>query len=304
MNCIEINNLTKAYVSKVAVQNVSLAIPEATVFGLLGPNGAGKTTLIRMINRITVPDSGTITFKGHPLHEEDQKRIGYMPEERGLYKKMAVQDQLDYLLQLKGMTGKDARQASNYWLDRLELGAWKKKKTEELSKGMQQKVQFITTIAHNPEMLILDEPFSGLDPLNAQTIEEIITELKHKGCTILFSTHRMEQVEEFCDRIALINNAQIVLEDNVKTARRRYRKNIYQIETDNDLSQITFPGFVSVLEMQPNKAKLQLNADHNAKELISFLNDKVEILRFELYLPGLREIFIEVVEKSNNGHTA
>jgi ABC-2 type transport system ATP-binding protein len=303
MNCIELQHVTKAYATKVAAQNVSLAIPEASVFGLLGPNGAGKTTLIRMINRITLPDSGNILFKGKPLQEEHQAFIGYMPEERGLYKKMMVQEQVDYLLQLKGMSAKDARKASDYWLDRLELGAWKKRKTEELSKGMQQKAQFATTVAHNPTLLILDEPFSGLDPINAQLIEEIITELKQKGTTVLFSTHRMEQVEEFCDRIALINNAQIVLEDNVRAARRKYRKNIYIVESDNDLSAVALPPAVTVLEAQPHKVKLQLGTGMSSKDLIAFLNDKVELSRFELYLPGLREIFIEVVESSNQTQT-
>lgn len=299
MNCIEIQNVTKAYATKVAAKNVTLAIPEASVYGLLGPNGAGKTTLIRMLNRITMPDSGSILFKGKPLQEEHQSHIGYMPEERGLYKKMMVQEQVNYLLQLKGMSAKDARKASDYWLDRLELGAWKKRKTEELSKGMQQKAQFATTVAHNPTLLILDEPFSGLDPINAQLIEEIITELRQKGTTVLFSTHRMEQVEEFCDRIALINNAEIVLEDNVRAARRKYRKNIYIVETDNDLTAVSLPAGVTVLETQPHKLKLQLGTGMSSKDLIAYLNERVELSRFELYLPGLREIFIEVVESSN-----
>ena len=304
VNCIELHNVTKAYSTKVAVQDVTLNVPAGTVFGLLGPNGAGKTSLIRMITHITMPDSGRILFNGEPLTEAHQARMGYMPEERGLYKKMPVYEQLLYLMQLRGMKTKAADEAIDKWLTRFELNSWRKRKTDELSKGMQQKIQFIATVAHNPPLLILDEPFSGLDPINAQLLEQVMLELKAQGTTVIFSTHRMEQVEEFCDRIALINNARIVLEDDVKAARHRYRKSIYTLESEHDFSTIAIPEMATVLERTPHRVKVQLPDGLKPAPLIAYLNERIELSRFELYLPSLRDIFIEVVEKSNSPATS
>ena len=230
MNIIEIENVTKRYANHVALRDVTLHIPQQSVFGLLGPNGAGKTSLIRIITQITAPDAGRILFNGQALNEGHIAHMGYLPEERGLYKKMEVGEQALYLAQLKGLSRADAMRKLKYWFEKFEIQTWWKKKVEELSKGMAQKVQFITTILHDPTFLILDEPFTGFDPINAELIKNELLELKEKGVTIVLSTHRMESVEELCSHIALINNAEVILEGAVKDIRKLYKSNSYEIQ--------------------------------------------------------------------------
>lgn len=296
---LEISHVVKRYETKVAVHDISLSIPRGEIFGLLGPNGAGKTSLIRMLNRITFPDSGSIRFDGQPLAEQHQRRIGYMPEERGLYKKMKVAEHLVYILQLKGMARKPASEVADKWLNRFDLIEWKDRKVEELSKGMQQKVQFIQTIAHEPGLLILDEPFSGLDPLNAQTMEDTIVELAKGGTTVLFSTHRMEQVEEFCQRIALIHQGKVVLDGHLDAIRQRYRKNVYQLVAEAPFGTLNLPAGVTLENHTGASATLKLSDGNSPRDLIAALNTQLDIRRFELQLPSLRDIFIQTVGAEN-----
>lgn len=304
MYCLEIQQVSKSYATKVAVDNVTLNIPQGTVFGLLGPNGAGKTSLIRMITHITMPDSGSIRLMGETLEERHQSRIGYMPEERGLYKKMTVLEQIVYLLELKAMPHAAARQAAVEWLARFELQDWADRKVDQLSKGMQQKVQFILTVAHKPPLLILDEPFSGLDPLNAQLIEGVIRELAAQGSTILFSTHRMEQVETFCERIALINNGRLVLEGGVRELRRKHRKHEFIIESEEDMSQLQLPAGVVVQgQAQPHYLKVKLPDGMQPRQFLAHVNERIVLTRYEEYLPDLREIFIDTVTQNNEANT-
>jgi ABC-2 type transport system ATP-binding protein len=293
---LNIQGVTKKYATKVAVNALSLKIPPGVIFGLLGPNGAGKTSLIRMITGITAPDEGVVEIEGRAFKESDQQWIGYMPEERGLYKKMKIAEQLQYLLQLKGMTGKAALEATEYWLERLEIASWKNRKVEELSKGMQQKIQFIATIAHKPKLIILDEPFSGLDPLNSKLVEDIIHELKEDGATILFSTHRMEQVEQLCDEIALVDKGIVVLEGNVKDIRRRYRKSIYNIVLEEEAALPPLKG-VTLLSQKGDSYQIQLDSNLDARSFIQELNQTCHIQKVELHLPSLSDIFIEVVSQ-------
>lgn len=290
---LDIQNVTKAYASKVAVNDVSLTIPSGSIFGLLGPNGAGKTTLIRMINRITMPDSGKILFMGQPLAEEHQAKIGYLPEERGLYKKMKVAEQIEYLLRLKNQDKKTARELTRKWVERFELENWTNAKVQELSKGMQQKVQFIATIAHAPPVLILDEPFSGLDPVNTQLIEDVIFELRGQGVCVIFSTHRMEQVEQLCDRIAMVSNGKIVMEDTVKDARRKHRTQKYYFEFEEALGDLTLPAGVEELKRDEYSVTLELNGAP-VKDVFAAFDAQGHILKFEEIIPSLRDIFIEI----------
>ena len=233
MAIIECKNICKSFGEKVALNDVSVDIPEGQIFGLLGPNGAGKTTLIRIINRITIPNSGVVLFNGSPIRQSDVEKIGYMPEERGLYRKMKVGEQAMYLAQLKGMSAFDARRELKRWFERFQIQSWWDKKVEELSKGMAQKVQFITTVVHKPSLMILDEPFSGFDPVNADIIRKEILRLKEEGATIILSTHNMESVEELCDNIALINKSKVVVSDSVDSIRRQYgNNNVELVYTD------------------------------------------------------------------------
>ena len=228
-NLLEIQNVVKKYGDFTALNDVSLSVPKGSVFGLLGPNGAGKTSLIRIINQITLPDSGTILLDGKPLEPNDVEHIGYLPEERGLYKSMKVGEQALYLAQLKGLSKNEAKKRLKYWFDKFDIGAWWDKKIEELSKGMAQKVQFIVTVLHQPKLLIFDEPFSGFDPINAQLIAKEILQLRDEGATIIFSTHRMESVEEMCDYIALLDNSNKIVDGKLDDIKRQYRSNTYQI---------------------------------------------------------------------------
>lgn len=296
---LDIREVVKKYATKTAVNHISLKIPAGVIFGLLGPNGAGKTSLIRMITGITAPDAGEIYFGGKLFTEADQQRIGYMPEERGLYKNMKVGEQLIYLLRLKGMQNRDAHAACDYWLERMEIAAWKPRKVSELSKGMQQKIQFIATIAHKPELLILDEPFSGLDPLNSRLVEDVIHELKKQGSTILFSTHRMEQVEQLCDEIALVDQGRIVLEGNVGAIRKAYRKEIYNITAMGITDALLEHTDIKILSRNQEHVQVELKNDFSPKAFIHLLNENTEIQKFELHLPSLSDIFIQVVSQKN-----
>ncbi|MDX1906294.1 MAG: ATP-binding cassette domain-containing protein [Bacteroidia bacterium] len=293
---LRLDTISKAYDQHQAVDRVSLSIPRGSIYGLLGPNGAGKTSIIRMITGITAPDTGQIWFDGEPLRREHTHLTGYMPEERGLYKKMKIREQAIYLLVLKGMREQDAARAADRWLDRLGLGEWKNRNTTDLSKGMQQKVQFIITVAHEPRLLILDEPFSGLDPVNARLIEDEIRALQRQGTTILFSTHRLEQVEEFCDHIALINQGKVMLENDIVTVRKQFQKNEYFLEYEGDAAALDQLAGYTIEHTKPGAALITPPEGQDGKALLRLLIESpLGIQRFEQHLPRLNDIFIELV---------
>lgn len=299
MNFIEVKDVVKDYDKHRALDHVSMEVPEGSIYGLLGPNGAGKTSLIRIINQITKPDSGEILLNGRPLRPEDVRNMGYLPEERGLYKKMKVADQIMYLAQLKGMSRKDVETEMNVWLERFELTEWRNKKVEALSKGMAQKVQFITTVIHRPKLLIFDEPFSGFDPVNAEILKREILRLRDNGSTILFSTHNMGSVEEVCEKISLINHSRVVLQGDVNSVRHRFRKHIYAVNVREEVV-LPEPGMFT---LEPEVVKrpgdtstfIRLNAGVNVKDVIACLNDKYELTGFHEILPSMHEVFIEAV---------
>ena len=279
---LQINNVSKTFGKKTALDNVSLDVPEGEIFGLLGPNGAGKTTLIRIINRITIPSGGEVLFNGRPITQRDVEKIGYMPEERGLYRKMKVGDQAMYLAQLKGMTAYDARQQLKKWFVRFGIEGWWDKKVEELSKGMAQKLQFITTVVHRPALMILDEPFSGFDPLNAEIIRKEIRRLKDEGATIILSTHNMESVEELCDNIALINKSRLVITGGVDEIRREYgNNNVEIVYSDADGCHT---------EILPKETD-------GTRTLKSFIDRGVEINSYRELMPRMNDIFISLVKE-------
>jgi len=281
MAIIECKNVCKNFGEKVALDHVSLEIPEGQIFGLLGPNGAGKTTLIRIINRITIPNSGEVLFNGRPITQDDVARIGYMPEERGLYRKMKVGDQAMYLAQLKGMSAADARAALKDWFVRFGIQSWWDKKVEELSKGMAQKLQFITTVVHRPSLMILDEPFSGFDPVNAEVIRQEILRLKNEGATIILSTHNMESVEELCDNIALINKSRLVITGGVEQIRRDYGNNNVELVWTDANGRHT--------EVLPRETD-------GTSTLRSYLEkDGVQINSYRELMPRMNDIFIKLV---------
>lgn len=305
MSILSIRNVTKNYATHKALDEVSIEVPEGSVFGLLGPNGAGKTSLIRIINQITGPDSGEIYFMGNKLLPEHVASIGYLPEERGLYKKMEVGEQALYLAQLKGMSRSEAITRLRYWFEKFEMKSWWKKKIEELSKGMQQKVQFIVTILHEPNLLILDEPFTGFDPINANIIKDELLNLREKGSTIILSTHRMESVEELCTHIALINQSKKVLDGAVKDIRKQFRTNLYEIEykgTSIGFANALWAGF-ELVENKPseeNHYAVVKNLNHTSpNDLLKLLLNEVEILSFKERIPSMNDIFIESVKNSN-----
>jgi ABC-2 type transport system ATP-binding protein len=293
MNQLSLAHIEKKYGSYEASADVSFDIPKGAIFGLLGPNGAGKTTLIRMITRIIFPDSGTILFSGEHLKEEHTNRIGYMPEERGLYKTMKVYEHLIYLARLKDLSASEAATRVNYWIDRFEIGSWKQKKIEELSKGMAQKVQFIATVIHDPELLILDEPFSGLDPINAKLIEDEIYNLKQKGKTIIFSTHRMEQVEEICDEIVLVNKGHKILSGGVAELKQQFKENRYSIRYDGILAN-GFNSQFDVISTHDGEAIVQAKSSTN-EILKYFIDHDITVRSYNEILPSLNEIFIKAV---------
>ena len=292
---LEVHQLKKYYASQKAVDDISLNIREGSIFGLLGPNGAGKSSLLRMITGITMPDSGSILLNGEPFDLQKHSRlIGYMPEERGLYKKMKIGEQTLYLAQLKGLSKTDALQKIKYWFDKLDMQSWKNRKVEDLSKGMSQKLQFVITVLHEPKLLILDEPFSGLDPVNSAIIkDEIYTLAQKKGTTIIFSTHRMEQVEEICEEIALVNKGRIILNGAVTEIRERYKQNVYELETDAELQG--FDQFI--LNRNKSKYTLQFSSDIEANSLLAYcVKNNYKIKKFSEVLPSLNDIFIHLVE--------
>lgn len=299
---LEANHIVKQYANHRALNDVSIQVPRGKVFGLLGPNGAGKTTLIRIINRITAPDSGEILFNGHLSKPEDVYQIGYLPEERGLYKKMKVGEQAIYLAQLKGLDYFEARKRLTHWFEKFDIMPWWNKKLEELSKGMQQKIQFVITVIHDPELLIFDEPFSGFDPVNAELLKQEMLALKEKGKTIIFSTHNMSSVEEVCDDIALINRSEVVLKGAVNEIRNRFRKQIYRIRVAG--SSITLPADISVISQQESQGSLEIfiqnHAAQNNAMLISHLIQANDLLAFEEVLPSMNDIFIQTVSTTNN----
>ena len=307
-NLLEINNVIKHYGSYTALNDVSIHIPKGSVFGLLGPNGAGKTSLIRIINQITMPDSGEIILDGEKLASHHIANIGYLPEERGLYKSMKVGEQALYLAQLKGLSKAEAKKRLKYWFEKFDIGAWWNKKIEELSKGMAQKVQFVVTVMHNPKLLIFDEPFSGFDPINAQLIAKEILELRDKGATVIFSTHRMESVEEMCDYIALIHQSNKILDGKLEDIKRAYRTNTFQVElkTLNPVEvkeQLgnNFDVFSAEFKTLNNNLKLniKLKESSTANDLIAFLVSKGEIQHFVELVPTANDIFIQAIHKNS-----
>ena len=304
MNILHLENVRKTYQKHVAVNNVSFTMPQGCVFGMLGPNGAGKTSLIRIITTITRADSGTVLYKGEPLNSDHPSKIGYMPEERGLYKKMKVGDHLMYLARLKGLSKSDALREIKSWFEKFGIEDWWDKKVEELSKGMQQKIQFISTVVHKPGLLILDEPFSGLDPINTNLIKDEIDELHRNGTSIIFSTHRMEQVEEVCEFMVLINQGQNVLEGSVKDVKNQYNENLFKIDYDCNLPEGVLAQ-TNVISQKDNSITVQLKAGEDSNALLRHLIQKeVHIHAFNEILPTLNEIFIRKVASSNLEKTA
>ena len=299
MGLIKCTDVCKSFGEKVALDHVSVDIPKGKIFGLLGPNGAGKTTLIRIINRITIPNSGTVLFDGRPITQEDVEKIGYLPEERGLYRKMKVGEQAMYFAQLKGMSSRDAMIELKKWFVRFGIESWWNKKVEELSKGMAQKIQFITTVVHKPALLILDEPFSGFDPVNAQVIREEILRLKEEGATIILSTHNMDSVEELCDNIALINKSHVVISGGVDEIRRKYgNNNVELVYTGPALRPVT--GVFNVLSDQDDAGRhtavleIVSGSDTN-KVLKEILYQDVTVNSFKELVPRMNDIFIKLV---------
>lgn len=300
---LEIKNVTKQYANYKALDNVSLTVPANSIYGLLGPNGAGKTTLIRIINAITAPDSGEVLLQGKHIMPNDVLHIGYLPEERGLYKKMKVGEQAMYLARLKGMSKQDAQKALKYWFEKFEIQAWWDKKIEELSKGMAQKVQFITTILHEPELLILDEPFSGFDPVNAEMIKQEVLALKEKGTTIIISTHNMASVEELCENISLINKAHIVLQGNVNQIRMDNATNTFRVCTHTQLSDLPQYNITSQ-NYRNNLYEYTVCKDANLSnnDFLRSLMKQCDIVAFEELLPTMNEIFIKTVKEQTNNY--
>lgn len=300
-------NVYKKYGAHTALNNVSIHIPKGSIFGLLGPNGAGKTSLIRILNQITFPDSGKIFFEGEPLNAKHITQIGYLPEERGLYRTMKVGEQAMYLAQLKGLSKTQAKERLKFWFDRLEIGDWWNKKVQELSKGMAQKIQFMVTVLHEPKLLIFDEPFSGFDPINANVIKDEILYLREKGATIIFSTHRMESVEELCDNIALINKSEKILEGNITDIKRKFKNNTFEIglKVDDDkkvatlnelrqhfaISEANFKTLYNDLKFIVHKKDEQ-----TAEDLLQFLQTKAVVTHFVEAIPTMDEIFIKSIK--------
>jgi ABC-2 type transport system ATP-binding protein len=296
---LSIRNIVKQYAKHRALDDVSIEIEKGSVFGLLGPNGAGKTSLIRIINQITAPDQGEILLNGEKLNPSHISKIGYLPEERGLYKKMEIGEQMLYLAQLKGLSKADATSRIRYWFEKMGIQSWWNKKVEDLSKGMQQKVQFIATVVHNPELIILDEPFSGFDPVNAQLITNEILELNQKGATIIFSTHRMESVEQLCDSIALIHKSKKILDGKVKDIKDLYRNNTYKIAYSGVLDSVESSLFTINEEKKDEKGShltIQINPGFSSNDVLKFLIPKVQVTELTEIVPSMNDIFIQNVK--------
>ena len=294
MNLFEANNIHKQYAGHKALDGVSIQVPEGSIYGLLGPNGAGKTTFIRIINQITAPDSGNITFNGEALQQKHIAQIGYLPEERGLYKKMKIGEQALYLAQLKGLSKKEAQAKLRLWFQKLEISSWWDKKVEELSKGMAQKVQFITTVLHEPKLLIFDEPFSGFDPVNAKLIKNEILALKEQGATIIFSTHRMESVEELCAHIALINQGKCILQGRVDEVKSTYRSHTYQLQFEGELKAV---NDFEIISQKENSAVFKAHKGKDSNHLLQQLLPQVKVISFQEQLPSINDIFIQKVSE-------
>lgn len=307
-NFLTANHVVKRFSNHLALDQVNIDVPEGSIFGLLGPNGAGKTTLIRIITQITAPDEGEVIFRGKKIEIEDIFHIGYLPEERGLYKKMKVGEQALYLVQLKGMSRADGLKRLKYWFEKFEIQSWWDKKVEELSKGMAQKVQFIVTVLHDPKLLIFDEPFTGFDPINTNLIKNEILALRDRGATIVFSTHIMSSVEELCDHIALIEKGKNILSGNIDDVRAQFKPDTYELKFRGDLQnlQSALGNRVEMTE-EPTRGSvghLILKQQNGAtvRELVSTINDQVEIVSFEEVIPSMNDIFIRSVEESNLKH--
>ena len=294
---LEIQNLKKYFATQKAVDDISFTVKKGSIFGLLGPNGAGKTTLIRMITGIFYPDSGNILLNGNKFNPvNDVIDIGYMPEERGLYKKMKIGEQAIYLAQLKGLSKADAFTKVKYWFEKFEMESWWNKKVEDLSKGMGQKLQFVITVLHEPSLIILDEPFSGLDPVNSNLIKDEIYALAKKGTSIIFSTHRMEQVEEICDHIVLVNKGQKVLDGGVKEIKQQFKENLFHVEINSSDAQFEHPSF-SIVNKKETELVVKIKEGYTANDvLMHFINQQKQIVAFNELLPSLNEIFIQLVE--------
>lgn len=301
---LSLRNIVKQYANHRALDDVSIDIPEGKIFGLLGPNGAGKTSLIRIINQITAPDSGEIYFNNELLSPKHIEQIGYLPEERGLYKKMKVGEQMIYLAQLKGLSKSDAKKKLSYWFEKLDIANWWDKRIEDLSKGMQQKVQFIATILHDPKLIILDEPFSGFDPVNAQIIQDVILELNKNGATIIYSTHRMETVEELCDNIALINKSKKILDGSVKEIKKQYQNQSYLIDflSTGQFVEHNNP-YYELIRLTENEESIQIqvkiNTPFQLNDVLNYLIPQVQILQVKEIVPTIHDIFIEKVTNSH-----
>ena len=289
-------DIVKEYGDYIALNKVSITVPKGSIYGLLGPNGAGKTTLMRIINQITAPDSGSLIFDGLTLSKHHISDIGYLPEERGLYKKMKVGEQALYLAQLKGMSYDEALEKLKIWFEKLDILSWWNKKVEELSKGMAQKIQFVVTVIHEPKLLIFDEPFSGFDPINAAIIRKEILELSQKGTTIIFSTHRMESVEEICDHIALINKAQTILEGPIEKIKNQFANNSYEVITiDRVLNE---NDYFSIISQKENNYSLLLKEGKTQQEALQSIIQQTEIISFRKEIPSMEEIFIKAINNA------
>ena len=290
---LSVENVVKKYGDYTALNNASISVPESSIYGLLGPNGAGKTTLMRIINQITAPDSGIVLFEGKKLNKQHIKKIGYLPEERGLYKKMKVGEQALYLAQLKGMPYREETKKLRIWFEKLNITSWWNKKVEELSKGMAQKIQFVVTVIHQPRLLIFDEPFSGFDPINASIIRDEIIKLRNNGTTIIFSTHRMESVEEICDHIALINNSKTILEGPIAKIKDDFKDDTYELIIDSN-NLIDSEKF-DVISSDQNKFKIKINSKDENREFLSLINKNHNIISFKKNLASIEDIFIKSV---------
>jgi ABC-2 type transport system ATP-binding protein len=308
-NLLVANSVSKNFGDFKALNNVSIEVPKGSIFGLLGPNGAGKTTLIRIINQITMPDTGNVLLDGEPLKAHHIQDIGYLPEERGLYKSMKVGEQVLYLAQLKGLSKTEAKKRLKFWFEKLEIGDWWNKKIQELSKGMAQKIQFVVTVLHQPKLLIFDEPFSGFDPINANLIKDQILLLREEGATVIFATHRMESVEELCDHIALIHKSNKILDGKLQDIKRQYKTNTFEVglvaSNETQLTQIinekfeTAPANFKSLN-NDLKLNIKLKPSESSNDLLSFLTSKAQVNHFNELVPSANDIFIQTVKNSKS----
>ena len=295
-NLLIVKDVVKKYGDYAALKNVNISVPKGSIYGLLGPNGAGKTTLMRIINQITAPDSGELIFNGERLQKHHIADIGYMPEERGLYKKMKVGEQALYLAQLKGMSYNEAIMKLSFWFEKLNILSWWNKRVEELSKGMAQKIQFVVTVIHDPKLLIFDEPFSGFDPINAALIRKEIIDLSQKGTTIIFSTHRMESVEEICNYIALINKSETILEGTIENIKTQFTNYSYEVIIEN--SELTDNKLYNIISKNEDKFRIALQQNVSGKDALHYINENHKIVSFKKEIPSMEEIFIKAVNNA------